>query len=592
MSNYWIKKLSILGENKTTSSIEFDKGLNVIYGVSDTGKTCIIKCIDYVFGGSDDPIPMTHGFDTIQLLIEIDNSTISLQREIGKNKVKVNSGSPNIVSGDYTLNDIKTILPALIGITNRPQIIKNGKYEKQNLTWRTFMHSFIINENEVIQPEPILISKESTAKTASISGLLYLISAPDFSKIDEKEDKKIREARKRAVEVYVSSEITNLTEKQKELKELLKKLDPTSAETIIEKIVYELENIENLITQEAQKSQGTLAKLLAERDHIAECDLLLNRYIELRSQYIADIKRLSFIVDGEECIGKMPIPDKCPYCDSNMPKHIHTSYVEQSNNELIRITNLLNDLAKAETTAKEERDTAIKNITLYSTNRATIENYINKDLKPKSQELQATLKDYRTLIRLQNELELVDKTRQEKVNYLNELLAKTEEKYAEYKPREHFPAEFEKIITEMLVATLKDCKYDNFISGQFSLNTFDVIVNAKRKADFGKGYRAFLNVMLAIVLREYLDKYGAYKTRLLIVDSPLLSLKENIENAPETMKIALMEHLMKTQSVGQTIIIENEIPDIDYTKYNVKLQKFNGDRNLIGRYGLLTGVYK
>ena len=46
MSKFFIKSLIISGENKRTSTLNFDEGLNIIYGPSNTGKTYVLKCID------------------------------------------------------------------------------------------------------------------------------------------------------------------------------------------------------------------------------------------------------------------------------------------------------------------------------------------------------------------------------------------------------------------------------------------------------------------------------------------------------------------------------------------------------------------
>lgn len=35
-------------------------------------------------------------------------------------------------------------------------------------------------------------------------------------------------------------------------------------------------------------------------DQLSECQVALNRYDTLKKQYISDIKRLSFIADGEK----------------------------------------------------------------------------------------------------------------------------------------------------------------------------------------------------------------------------------------------------------------------------------------------------
>lgn len=53
------------------------------------------------------------------------------------------------------------------------------------------------------------------------------------------------------------------------------------------------------------------------------------------------------------------------------------------------------------------------------------------------------------------------------------------------------------------------------------------------------------------------------------------------------MKSALFTYLLEHQSDGQIIIIENDIPELDYQKANVI--RFTKDTQS-GRYGLLESV--
>ena len=53
------------------------------------------------------------------------------------------------------------------------------------------------------------------------------------------------------------------------------------------------------------------------------------------------------------------------------------------------------------------------------------------------------------------------------------------------------------------------------------------------------------------------------------------------------MKSSLFKYLVDNQNSGQTIIIENDIPDIDYSKVNVI--KFTKDKNN-GRYGFFKEI--
>jgi hypothetical protein len=54
-----------------------------------------------------------------------------------------------------------------------------------------------------------------------------------------------------------------------------------------------------------QKADAISAIVETEEREV-ECDVLISRFKKLRDQYSADIKRLSFIVDGEEEMQHVP----------------------------------------------------------------------------------------------------------------------------------------------------------------------------------------------------------------------------------------------------------------------------------------------
>ena len=79
-----------------------------------------------------------------------------------------------------------------------------------------------------------------------------------------------------------------------------------------------------------------------------------------------------------------------------------------------------------------------------------------------------------------------------------------------------------------------------------------------------------------------------YSPNFLVLDSPILSLKEKQSKKPsETMKNTLFENIMNNQGGIQTIVIENEIPDLDYKQ--ATLIHFTKEKNS-GRYGFLMDV--
>ena len=55
MSRFYIKSIAVSGKDRTPSIISFEDGVNIISGPSNTGKSYVISCINFMFGAEDTP---------------------------------------------------------------------------------------------------------------------------------------------------------------------------------------------------------------------------------------------------------------------------------------------------------------------------------------------------------------------------------------------------------------------------------------------------------------------------------------------------------------------------------------------------------
>src|SRR5438874_11853368 len=80
-----IRHVTFLGPMRPPATMEFDAGLNVVYGASDTGKSFIVDSIDFMLGGKG---PLRNfverdGYDRILLAIEtLDGNQFTLHRSV------------------------------------------------------------------------------------------------------------------------------------------------------------------------------------------------------------------------------------------------------------------------------------------------------------------------------------------------------------------------------------------------------------------------------------------------------------------------------------------------------------------------------
>lgn len=156
--------------------------------------------------------------------------------------------------------------------------------------------------------------------------------------------------------------------------------------------------------------------------------------------------------------------------------------------------------------------------------------------------------------------------------------------------REKFKEVFKEPLDDELSKLLRYCDYLNYVDSFFDIKHYDVVVNGHEKKNQGKGFRAFLNTILAVAMENCLEKMGHYHPALFVVDSPTLSLKEKDSDksayVTEPMKTHMFKYFLNRGNSPQTIVIENEIPSIDYEDTN--LIHFTKDKR-VGRYGLIDG---
>ena len=135
MADFYINKLIVKGAGKKDAVAEFDRGLTIISGPSNTGKTTILRCIDYIFGSDNLPFAGATGYDTIMLFVSTEDGSIQFTRKLESNKIDVVSSDDRIESGTYkarnatkTMESISKVWLALIGIEDDHDINCQRKF--------------------------------------------------------------------------------------------------------------------------------------------------------------------------------------------------------------------------------------------------------------------------------------------------------------------------------------------------------------------------------------------------------------------------------------------------------------------------------
>lgn len=592
--SFYIEKIIVTGLGKTDSIIELSNGVNIIYGPSNTGKTYIVKCIDYMFGSEREPIDISTGYQYIKIIVRTQCGTITMSRKIGENKIEVSSNDNNVFSGKYAAKasknnydkTINSVWLSLIGIDDLHLVISNENCKKQILSWRTFSHMFMLTETKIISEYSAILSGRDTSNTAVIASLIFLLSGQDFAETETKDTKKIKEAKKNAVKAYINKELFKLSERNQELLAQLKENPNIDIAIEIEKIMEEISDNEKQINNSIEENQKILAQLYEKNENLSECNVLLNRYDELATQYEADLKRLSFIVDGEANLDAS-FSTHCPFCDGAVVVKKNHNYIYAAKSDYKKIKLQAKDLESASKELRSEKLSLEHEIGTLMVKKKSIEELIEKKLKPQVSILKEKLSAYKDAIECQKEINILKKLSEQKTADMieNDI---DEEGELKFKVKEHLDYSFINELSNGIKSFLENCNYDNLLSVIFDIVDMDIVINGKKKSSNGKGYNAYFNSVIAIVLSRYMESKAKYSPDFLVLDSPILSLKENETKKPsETMRNTLFEDIVDNQKGIQTIVIENEIPNINYKDANII--HFTKEKN-DGRYGFLLDV--
>ena len=601
MSKFYIKKVLAKGNGKTDSFVEFQPGLNLIQGRSNTGKTCIIKCIDFCFGGKNRPFDDSFGYTTIELSLHTPKGNIQISRSFGKNKVDVVTDIQGYDSCTYDLKKSKKkepapvlsdLLLASIGIEDDQFIYKNKYFDTQKMSWRTILPLLLFSVNDIVKETSVIEPTQGTEKTAFLSSLLLLINGNKFTDVDSKTKKEIRVARKKAVEEYVNKNILAITEKKKSLEEQLALFDGIDVELKMQEIIDSIKATEENISSASAKSREILSQILELQEQSAECNLLQERYAALREQYVSDIKRLSFIVNGEVEMKNITHNTICPFCDGPIPAKSKKSYIKPAQAELHRITSQMNGLMETEKELVAEKEDISTQLTELESQRDDIERIIQEELQPKADSLKKMHDDYRAYIQIQHELSVIAEFASSWESDLRELSSE-EESESEYHPKELLDKEFQEKIDKLLKDALTECSFPNLTTARFNISSFDIEINGRKKQNFnGQGYTSFLNSIIAMSFRQYLSENAIYDPGFLVIDTPLLGLDQGVSDiSPESMRASLYTYFTNHQDCGQVILLDNmkDVPDIDFKSSGVNVITFTKGLEP-GRYGFLMDI--
>ena len=595
-----INKIVVTGINKEEASLEFDYGLNVISGASDTGKTYIFQAINYLLGGSSKPkeIIEADGYSEIYLEIEdFNNNIFTLKRNISNGKMfyykcrydlKDNTLSNEIIEKhDKNNNNISTLLLNLFNCTYK-NVVKNKDGVVQSFSFRDFARLCLLDEEKIISEKSIVLgSAGRVGYTANKNAFKTILTGKEDKGKSSQEDKKLNN-------LQVDSKIEILDRIIFEYYEELKKIDVESQEIDIDQASILIENIEKIINEKKQllenienKRNKLMNDNFEKESYIQYNKELINKFTLLKKNYESDYERIEFIDEANFYVNQLNTIT-CPICSSKFEetKIDIESIKEGINAERRKLLKKITDIDEVMEELLQKIKTATEDKTKICSTVDDLTNKMSNELKPlidlKINELKSLLDrrdEVKKKVFLESQIEekkaIKDKLLESKesINVATVQLYKLSDT-----SKEKLCEEVANLLNEWGLFKNPDVIFD--------LKTYDLIINKKKKSSFGKGYRALINSAFAIAVMRCNLTLGLPNPKVIILDSPLITFKDkdsNGEKVSEVVKTKFYEYLSKNFLKQQIIILENAEPD-NGLQDQIKYYHFSKNSRY-GRYG-------
>lgn len=592
---FFIKRL-IIETVDSVSYIKFTSGVNIITGPSNTGKSLVLNCIDYMMGARRHRFDNNFNMKKIQLELDVDGKILSISRKIDSSKFYVEGNVPNIEDGIYCNStsskmSINNLWLKLMNIPNDIKIMSTKAGKVQKLTLRSFYHLFLINEECISVENSILRQPKGISQCVSISiiaTLLYFATGESDVASKFIEDKNVNNACKEAIIKFVDRSVAYLHKQKASFIYGDIQNTPEELRKNINQIVDEIGAVQGILDKTMSLCQQVGDEINRVNQQLLEDEVLIDRNKHLLTQYQSDIKRITFVAEGGVLISNKKSKQKCPFCDSVIQSYRDSNLTENIIVEAKKIKLQIKDLLSVQENLSKE----YIELKLYRTQlldrRNSLEAKIRGEITPQIDKLKSYLNKYQSALRFAEMNENINRfaaflREEEKIAVSDNLVRQIPDVEANFKET------FANCLSNEIYDLLNACKYINCIDAKFDFKQYDVVINGRMKKSQGQGFRAFINVIVILAIQNCLYNMNKYNFGIFVADSPFQSLKEKdnaVEEITEEMKVALMKYLLKRKLPLQTIIIENKIPSIDYK--NVNLIHFTKDKHM-GRYGLING---
>lgn len=575
MKRILLQKLVLSGLSKKDAILEFKQGLNIITGDSDTGKTYAFQCINYILGGSTVPksINEAEGYSFIRLDFSVEKEQYQLIRKIGDSKITI-SHNGEIMEVPYkhdstNKNNLSRFLLSVISESDDlPQLRQNKQGKKRSLSFRDLVHICLVGETDILLEQSAFDTSNYSEKTVRKSVLKYVVTGEDDRKVLAAEKTADENLRRAGVVQFLQTKEKELVEKIEKIEndDSYKLYDSSASTAKIIRIVSSVREDIARISEEIGQKEKEIHDL---RRLCASDEAQIESFINLLKHYKADLSEIEGVSSFSDFMLQLP-ELACPVCGQHFcDTLLHTEKSE----ELFRYYKkeqevLSSQICDLEQTIDEIRIRLAENKRILDSRKKE-----KREQEETVSSLQKRIKRYNKIIATQRQMDALQKTldiyREELISVKADII-RYSEKLSEVKTLAGNSSvllynSYCSLVKQILI----NWGFDEKIEVSFDPETLDLIIDEKSRTSWGKGYRAFIMAAMTIGLMRYCFDNDKLHPGFVVLDSPLVSLKERKQEESGTwvsdyMEKRMIEDIDSNDEIHQVIIFENK--ELNYCK--------------------------
>lgn len=602
---FYIKRLALSGVGLSEAAVDLSDGLNVITGPSDTGKTFIFQCVDFMLGASKVPesIPEAEGYDTVSMSIvsRLNGGEYLLQRGLrgGALEATFPDGSNKVLGATHDPDSEDTIshlLLRLSGLANKV-VRTNARGTTRKLSFRDVSRLIVVDEESIITKRSPILTGQYTAKTTERNVFRLLLTSVDDSSVREEPDPRLAREKESGRSEVLDKVRESLLDRirvvgiEGTVEELRQQLERTESD--IHSVSVELNTEQRSATELENSRRESWSEMRRIESRQAVIEELQARFTLLDEQYASDLLRLESIAEAGWRLDQLS-EDRCPVCGALPEHHVAEHHQESaspaavasaSQAEAERTRRLKADLTNAQIDNVAELESLNIRRESLRDNLSRVRERLEEATKPRLQELVLQLRQSQErrvqitrLLDLHEQVIELDAISEGKDDSVGRGAVPASPGVATGEAEE-FSKEVESL--------LRSWNFPHLDRVVFSEEDQDVVISGRKRASHGKGVRAISHAAFNIGLADYCANREMPHPSCVILDSPLVVYREPDDDEGEfstDVKDMFYRSLARRDIPVQTIVLENDVPpdDVERDAYVIK---FTGSN--IGRRGFI-----